>query len=277
MASKPRNYVAHQPVSITFRCALRLVFLKAPELRELFEQLVAIEAERCEVDVYALEIRDNHAHLIVSQRFHCHDRTRKKGIAAFTRNLLSRWVKKANAYHSTQGRLTERTYLSMRIESHEILLWQLAYVLCNGYHHARLDPAEVSGSWSVYADHAPDGVVTRIPALAARDLGCPLDQLVRAISERGEDLRGRGASAPWLEATRREVAERGILLPTAEVDLGGPAVADWLGAEVHERRREELVTRPWIRIEFEARRGPQLAEVIEIVVRRELEAERLFE
>ncbi len=268
MASKKRNYQAFVPVAITMRCILRLPFLAQLQLQELMLTLLTRYAERCGVEICWYDLRPNHLHVTAWQTFDGHDQRRRVGISPWMRNVLSVWVKKANAFYSTQGGLTERTFLSYNISSNQHLLANQAYTLGNKAHHIGESPADdPSGAWSVYAKAEPDGVVNAVPSYLDQLGPGPTDELLLAIIWRAVELEALKTKRAWLVATQEILAERAPTFPAMDLP-GSYHVVTIVDADKHRTMVADRLTREWKHVKFQPRKAPSISEAIEILNRK---------
>ena len=263
--------MADVPVALTLRFILRLPLLAQLELKELLLQLMVRYADMCAVKILYYQLGPNHYHASVVQAFEGHDPMRRVGISPFVRNVMSVWVKRANSLLSTQGTLTERAFRSHNVYTNEELFANMAYTLGNETHHAGKHPAESTHSaWGVYVDQEPDGVVTAMPAFL-RDLADhDLDALLMAITTRAIELGLEGQKRAWLNATVETPALMVPKFPTVEL----PEIVDitrYLSADKHRQLKAERLAWQLPRVQFQPRRAPRIGELVEIVVRSELD------
>jgi len=276
MASKKRNFIAGVPVALTLRFILRLPLLAQLELKELLLQLMVRYAKMCAVEILFYQLGPNHYHASVVQAFHGHDPNRLVGISPFVRNVMSVWVKRANSFLSTQGTLTERNFRSHNVYTNEELFANMAYTLGNETHHIGRHPEKATHSaWGVYVDSEPDGVVTAMPAFLDDLGGHELDELLLAITNRAIELELEGGKRAWLNATVETLALMVPQFPRIEF----PEIVDiarYLDGSKHRQSSEQRLAWKLARVEFQPRRAPRIGELIEIVVRNQLDASAGF-
>jgi len=264
------------PVAITVRFALRLPLIAQIQLQQLMLALMVKYAKMCAVEIFWYEFRPNHLHITAWQTFSGHDHMRRVGLSPWMRNVLSVWVRKANAFHSTEGRLTERSFLSHNITSNERLLANQAYTLGNKSHHIGDSPEDdPSGAWTVYASGEPDGVVNVLPDYLDELGDAPTDQLLLAIIWRAIQLESAGNKRAWLDATREIIAEMAPAFRA--IDLPGKYdVVQLVDADKQRAMVAERLTWQWTRIKFQPRKAPKLGEPIEVVVRKQIDPDHPY-
>jgi len=196
---------------------------------------------------------------------------RRIGLSPWMRNIFSVWVKKAGAYHSTKGGLTECTFFSHNITSNERLLANQAYTLGNKAHHIGESPEDdPSGAWTVYARGVPDGVVNAVPDYLDRLGDKPTDELLLDIIWRALEHEADGDKRAFLNATLEIIAEQAPAFPFLDLP-GKHDIATIVDIEKHRARVVERLTWQWSRVQFQQRKAPKLGESIEIVVRKQLD------
>ncbi|MBN4049902.1 hypothetical protein JYT84_00580 [bacterium AH-315-M10] len=276
MASKKRNFQAGVPVALTLRFILRLPLIAQLELKELLLQLMVKHAAMCAVDILFYQLAPNHFHVSLVQGFTGMDPGRRVGISPFVRNVMSVWAKRANSFYSTQGHLTERAFRSHNINSNEQLLANLTYTLSNELHHIGTHPAQSTHSaWGVHADQQPDGIVTAMPAFIENLAAASIEQLILDINFRAIELELQETKRPWLTATIETLA---LQVPTFP-SIGPPHVVDitrFLDGAKHQQLKEQRLTWKMPRIKFQPRRATRIGELVEVVVRNELDIAILF-
>lgn len=277
MASKPRDYVQNVAVGISARCILRLDLYSFEEAKQRLKQLFRHYEKMCEVEIIDFVIRDNHWHVIIVQRnFSGHDKQRKKGIAAWVRNVRMMSTRTLNAVYSTQGCLSERVYRSVNLKTNERLLAHQAYVQANGLHHANEAPDQSAHtSWILYGKGEATGVVTQVPDYCAdgslgdnRKFLCALQRLAMRYEREGREL-------PWLRAAQELIAAQApSVLPEAQPSF--VPVTELIDEADHKAACQALDDWEFPRVEFEPRRAPSVGKLIEIRIRRELDPVLLF-
>ena len=298
MASRPRKFEQDQPVLVTKRCVWRLDLME-DEVKAEYEAQLVRWADYCRVEILAWVVMSNHVHLLVRQGFTGHDPERKRGIAAFCRNVNSATARRGNAVFSVQGHFVERAYRSRNLRSVADLVRALAYVHGQPEHHRTGGTAREAGhsSWPVLCEGLPDGIVTHMPDLPGWEDLTPADRatrfreliaaVVRYACATERQLEEKERIEPPLDAhevkasrsMRRqawpEAAERAM----AELGVGG---GDWASASLRylvvpevldaarfKSERERRLSAERIRIAFDPRRAPRVGEPLVIRIRRE--------
>ncbi len=268
MASKKRQFQANVPVAICVRFVLRLKLLEQFQLRELFLKYLVEYADRCGVVILWYALMDNHLHLTVVQSFDGHDELGRIGISPMMRNILSRWVKVANGYFSTEGTLIEHTYSSANLVGNARLIENQVYTLANPIRHrtgVALEDATHT-AFRLYTRREPDGVVTHVPDYmnALAEIGT--DALIHDIANLALELAQVKTMRPWLTATTEVLAQRASSIPLAEM-AQFHTVDQFLDGRRQQQRRASRLTWEFSKVMFQPRSAPSVGDVIDIVIR----------
>lgn len=259
MTTPKREYRPGVPVLVTFRWHLRMRLFDVDPLCQLFLKLIARWSVDADVDILALSIRPNHAHLILVQ--HVEDCPATKGIAAFMRNVSSPVAKLANRLLGSKGHALESTYHAYKLPKVIDLVRELSYVHYQDQHHH--GPGHLD-SRPVYYAQQIDGIVTHLPLLPTLDRTLSPEGrqavLLRLMNRLGDDaIRREGLAAQQADPNQPDLTERQFiqsLYPWAsarehlhgqvtDVDLDAPTETLDLICLRDDPRFAEAV-RPWL-------------------------------
>lgn len=269
MASRPRCFVAHEPVEIELRCAWRVKLIDDAVVAEELERLIALEAARTQVRVLAFTVEVNHLHAVVAQDFSGHDPARKRGIAACQRNFASRATHFMNCHFSLRGRAWQGPYRSHPRGDSAQLLKSITYAVMNPVKHGAVKRAEdyEFNGWEVYFAARPNGIITHVPAQWSA-LGRTPEERARKIKELMDEVWADGVKSDDLLAAAHRAIERRPVLRDGRRWAETVPVGAWVGHEEADKERKKVLARERPFVEFQPSRAPAVGSVIEIRIKR---------
>ncbi len=156
MPRAPRRVLEGIPHHIVLRGNNRRRLFSYRRDYEGFVRLMKRFSADADINVHALCLMPNHAHLLVTP-------FRRDGLALFIKPIAQRYAQIRNKRYKATGKLFEQRYFSKPIRSEKHLAIVTAYIDLNPVRaHIVDDPAHYD--WSTFRTHV--GLTCRVPGLA---------------------------------------------------------------------------------------------------------------